>query len=310
MGNCLPFFKALQNKYSENLETPPVRSKSIELACQDYISCLAVCSGNNWAVSQESTMSLYSDFNRIESWKLQERARCICNYKNLLLVGGKTIEVFDFAGKVQGKLIGHERPISALDQAGQLLLSGSPDWSMRLWDLEKDQQLDKNVLNWNSITCIKWIDQNTAVQTSEDLKIRVADIRLNKIRYVSVINVGDNFATCCDVKDNFFLTGHRGFSGNGCDVKLWDIRKNAEVISTKAHDMPVEAVKFHSEFFYSCAKDGKVVCYQNDGIVSDTWTHSTSKPFIAMDRYKDGLILANIEPKVLFFTLNPLKTQF
>lgn len=150
----------------------------------------------------------------------------------------------------------------------------------------------------------------TAIQTSEDLKLRVCDIRKKNIEYSETINVGDNFATCCDTKDHFVITGHRGFSGSGCEVKLWDLRKNQMVVCIKEHEMPVEAVKFYEDSFVSCGKDGKIVIYKNNGMVSQVWNHPQANPFNAMDLFQNGILAANAEPKVLFFTLNPLNIKF
>ena len=124
------------------------------------------------------------------------------------------------------------------------------------------------------------------------------------------MTVGDNFATCCDVDGFSVLTGHRGFNNEGCDVKLWDLRKIQEVRSMKDHQQSVEAVKIFKEHFVSCGKDGKLVLYEIDGQVKETWEHPTRKPFVKMDSYKDGLLAANIEPKVMFFSIFPLLNEF
>ena len=125
-----------------------------------------------------------------------------------------------------------------------------------------------------------------------------------------MIAVGDNFATCCDVKDNYVVTGHRGFSGNGCDVKLWDFRKKEEVLVIKEHQQSVEAVIITDNNLISCAKDGKIVRCGMDGKIVDVWEHPQAKPFVAMQKYKEGILAANIEPKVMFFNIDPLANEF
>ena len=43
--------------------------------------------------------------------------------------------------------------------------------------------------------------------------LRVWDTRSMEV--ASSINVGENFAVCCDVSDYYISTGHRGFDSNG-----------------------------------------------------------------------------------------------
>lgn len=52
---------------------------------------------------------------------------------------------------------------------------------------------------------------------------------------VSSINVGENFAVCCDVNDNYVVTGHRGFDSNGTVARLWDIRVSKQLQEFSGH---------------------------------------------------------------------------
>ena len=68
------------------------------------------------------------------------------------------------------------------------------------------------------------------VETSEDLYMRVFDTRVKPFKPVVEFKVDTNFAVTCDVwsegnEDRYLVTGHRGFNGEGADVKLWDLRK-------------------------------------------------------------------------------------
>lgn len=310
MGNCFPNPKSDRSKYEENEDIPTHRVDSILLNSDEFISAISVCSPEHFALSQENTISLYSDFTCTQSWDCQDRIHCLTSDELFIYSGSKDIEMYSHFGKLQSTLSGHERPVNSISCRNNLLLSGGPDWSIRLWDIFTQQELCKNIINWNVVTCLKWVDDNIAVQTSEDLRLRIWDIREKRISKSAVISVGDNFATCVDVYKDFVITGHRGFSGNGCDVKLWDLRKNQEILVIKEHQQPVEAVLIAQEGLMSCAKDGKILIYQYDGNVIDQWVHPQSKPFITMQFYKDGLLAANIEPKAMFFSMNPLVNQF
>lgn len=310
MGNCLPFLRLARNKYQENLETPSQKQEGIQLLSDEYISNLCSCTEDFWAISQESSVSVYLDWKIIENWQCSERVRAMSTSKTQLYTGGKNIEVFSHSGKLIGTLSGHERPTNALSSRNNFLLSGSSDWTMRLWDLSTHQEIRKSLINWNVITSIKWLDEYTAVQTSEDLRLRVWDIRGKSLKNSEGFLIGDNFATCCDCKDFFVVTGHRGFSGNGCEVKMWDIRMNSIIFCNKAHEQPVESVKFVNEEIVSCGKDGKIVKYEQTGKETEKWCHSAGKPIVALDLFKNGLLAATIDPSVLAFSFTPLANLF
>lgn len=310
MGICFPLLKRDRKKYNENEEDPIVQTQIIELKSSEYISCLSISSEDTWCLAQENSVSLYNDFTCKYNWESTDRVRSLCSDPNYVILANKNIEVCSHSGKVQSKLIGHERPINSLCCKNNLLISGSSDWSLRLWDLFTEQEIDRKVINWNVITCIKWAEEYIAVQGSEDLRLRIWDLREKKFTKSAVISVGDNFATCCDVSGDYIITGHRGFSGSGCDVKIWDMRKREEVYAIKEHSQSVEAVKVFDGFYYSCGKDGKIVKYKPDSSVVSRWVHPLSKPFIAMDCFKNGILTANIEPKVNFFSVNPLDIEF
>lgn len=310
MGNCFPLFKLTRAKYHENLETPSQKLETIPLASEDFISSLSIISDSTWAIGQENIISLYNDYTNSSFWKSEERVRCLDSSQTVLISGGKTLELFSLEGKALSKLSGHERPVNSIAIQGQKVLSGSADWSLRLWDIEKSSELTKNIISWNVITSIKWIDENCALQASEDLRLRVWDTRQSKLTDIATMNIGDNFATCCDVKGQVAITGHRGFSGNGCNVKIWDLRQNSNVLTATGHDMPVEGVNFLDRGFCSCGKDGKIIVYNTNGQVAETWTYPGAKPFVTMGKYKNGILTASIEPKIMFFSLNPLALQF
>ena len=74
--------------------------------------------------------------------------------------------------------------------------------------------------------------------------------------------------------------------------------------------MPVESVKFCGDEIASCGKDGKIVIYNCNGSALESWSHNAGKPFTVMENFKQGLLVANIEPKIMFFSLNPLINVF
>lgn len=308
MGICFPFFKSDRHKYVESEDAPTHQIDQIQLKLDEFISTLSTWE-DFWVLGQESTVNLYTEFSFTRSWDLPERIRSLCIDSNYIVVGSKEIEVFSYFGKSQSKLIGHERVVNSVALNGNFLLSGSSDWTVRLWDMFGQTEVNRNLINWNVVTSLMWKDENTAVQTSEDLRLRVWDIREKQIWKSAVFKVGENFATCCDCSQELVATGHKGCNEDGCEVKLWDLRKNEMITNMKNHTQSVESVKFIKEKIISCGKDGKIIESKLDGCVTDVWSHQKSSPFVVMDQFKGGVLAGNLEPKVLFFNINPLKNE-
>ena len=88
--------------------------------------------------------------------------------------------------------------------------------------------------------------------TSEDLWMRMWDSRVKPFKPVIEFKVDTNFATTADIwmsegGAELLATGHRGFNGEGCDVKLWDLRNFGEastLITFDKHEFTPESVCF------------------------------------------------------------------
>jgi WD40 repeat protein len=151
--------------------------------------------------------------------------------------------------------------------------------------------------------------QNFVVQTSEDLRMRLWDIRESKVSLSTTVATGDNFATCLDFCHDrgFVVTGHRGFNEDGCDSKVWDFRKIKEpLVVLREHSEAVQGVKFVDGKIVSCGKDGKIVVFNKRFQKEGEWVQKNRKPFCCLDRFKGGVLAASVEPRVGFFKLEPL----
>lgn len=79
--------------------------------------------------------------------------------------------------------------------------------------------------------------------------MRVFDIRVKPFKPVVEFKVDTNFAVSCDLwsegnEDKYLATGHRGFNGEGADVKLWDLRKVLSYENTDAAMSSLDFTKF------------------------------------------------------------------
>ena len=137
---------------------------------------------------------------------------------------------------------GHEMSVSTVayrEKQGELLASAGRDCTTRVWNVETQQCISKRKISRNVVTGVKWLPNSPDlfVETSEDLYMRVFDIRRKPFKPVIEFKVDTNFATTCDLwsdgnEDRFLVTGHRGFNGAGAEVKLWDLRKILAIQST------------------------------------------------------------------------------
>ena len=137
------------------------------------------------------------------------------------------------------------------------------------------------------MTYLKWLPSNNdlIIECSEDLTLRLWDIRAKPFKPPIEFKVGTNFATTCDIlsqdgQDNYLVTGHRGFNNEGADVKLWDLRSfGAEnlVFNYTKHKFNPEAVRFvSSDLIVTASKDQSMHLIDLTGDQVDVMNHSES----------------------------------
>lgn len=132
-----------------------------------------------------------------------------------------------------------------------ILATGARDYETILWDIEDQKETHKSRIDRNMVTDMKWMptDHNIFLQCSEDLRIRLYDIR-EGLEVVMETTVGTNFAGTCDIDHSgtYIVTGHRGFNNSGCYVKLWDVRtfsdSKVEPVFEIEHSFSVVSTRF------------------------------------------------------------------
>jgi WD40 repeat protein len=84
-------------------------------------------------------------------------------------------------------------------------------------------------------------------QASEDLRLRVWDVRAGLNCAVCELVGHNNIITCCDVAvegdDMMFVSSSNGFDGAGCEVMIWDRRMTSK---------PLHACSGHTETVSGC----------------------------------------------------------
>jgi WD40 repeat protein len=171
------------------------------------------------------------------------------------------------------------------------VFTGSRDYTVKGWDIETGQSKVEFSAPRNIVTAMKChpTDQNILFQCSEDLCVRVWDVRMPSSsssggtggQPAACINGFVYFPLCIDVRKDgvLFCTGNKGFDSIGCDVKVWDLRRWAQspvgcVEELRGHSQDVTGCVFmensstRTGSIVSSSKDGTVICW-NNGVVED-----------------------------------------
>jgi len=308
MGNCFLCKNSTDHIIASGVGSPRViaYATAIFLPSEDYISCVSTGS-DGFCVGQDYVVTYLQDFALKHSWNPSNGiVKCLCLSQEQVFVGGKVIMHTDKLGARVGDFQGHDLPVSALDYNSitRQLASGSRDYTIRIWDGETHKHIVGSKVNWNVVTYLKWQPSTQLlIQCSEDLKLRVWDIREPPMRCAIALDTGDNFATHCDVTDdNKVVTSHRGFNGIGCEAKLWDLRTEQMLTNFMGHRHAVEGAVFLNDKVYTCAKDGRLHRYNMEGGLEEFWEHPSQHPFLHLSRYKEGLLVASSPTTLHYFS--------
>jgi len=105
--------------------------------------------------------------------------------------------------KETGHLEGHEMSVSAIavNPGASRVASGGRDAITKVWDIAKEKTILSRRIDRNIITSHKWLpdSRESFVQCSEDLYLRLWDIRAQPFKPQIEFIQGSNFATTCDI---------------------------------------------------------------------------------------------------------------
>eukprot|EP00944_MAST-04C_sp_MAST-4C-sp1_P010775 g10775.t1 len=154
-------------------------------------------------------------------------------------------------------LEGHTLTISALAEKtdGSALASGSRDTTVRVWDPAASKEVVKSTTSRNLVTCLQWLPSNSSIlaQGSEDLKLRLWDVRSGIMKASQTYSGYVYFPLCMDISrdGHLLMTGSKGFNSVGCEIRIWDLRMNKQMLELRGHDQDVK------ECFFLRFGDGK-----------------------------------------------------
>lgn len=179
-------------------------------------------------------------------------------------------------------LEGHELTVSAVAAIGGVggawtIVSGSRDCTVRTWDATTGKQTGSYKRARNLVTCMCPFPSGSpalVAQGSEDLSLSVLDVRtLQPALSLQPAPAWSFFALCVDVSADgkYVLAGTNGFSGEGCELRLFDTRTGGQlgeaVRGVHTHAVTGCAFLPHTDSAgsaiatASCSKDGLVATH-------------------------------------------------
>ena len=222
----------------------------------DAVTCVDVTDNPSQVLigSDDKTLLLY-DWNTgstVQRWQHKRGVKSTRFHANNQIISGDrkgNIQVFNREGTGAHTTINaHTMVVSALATSNEYheIVSGSRDTTVCTWDITTGQNIASSKIERNLVTCVSWVPgAATVLQTSEDLHIRLWDTRTMQITHD--VQTAHHFAMCCDVDPTgtYFVLGNNGFSSDGCEAQIWDIRKAVTpVCEYKGHMQSVNSCKF------------------------------------------------------------------
>lgn len=268
---------------------------------QGYVHTVSCSTDSLFACNWNSTLTIYdgNEGRVVEEFQphAQNISQCrFFNGGNEIMTSSydRTLKLWSTSNLAAPKKTfqGHGMAVASfcIAEEGKKLCSGSRDQSVALWDISTGERVAEKTIPRNTVTCVELVptQQNSFVQCSEDLSIRIWDTR--ELKPVTMIPLNDNYFACsCSVDSSGtkLLTGHYASNEIGCGVILWDLRKFSEdeyLWRYLEHKESVVQVKIHSrdssELAISASKDGRMKAIRMaDGLEVDGYQDEAKWPF-------------------------------
>jgi len=146
-------------------------------------------------------------------------------------------------------LEGHTLTVSAVCAPSvELVVSAGRDASVRSWDVRSGRQVGVARIARNLATFLAPCgpaEPALVVQGSEDLSVRLWDVRAMAVGS-TIERTLQYFALCGAVSADglYVLVGCNGFSGAGCELRLYDRRRSGALAVVRPHEHAVTACDF------------------------------------------------------------------
>lgn len=168
----------------------------------------------------------------------------------------------------------HRIQITALAARDRLVFSGGRDCVVGVYDKNMKTCISHVKIPRNLVTDACFCGENVVAQVGEDLTLKLWDTRDMKKKPSQLFRGYKYFAlgVCTLVEDKTVVTSSTGHNGNGCEIRVWDIRKG-DMFKLKSHKQPTTRVaRVSHNHFLSASADGSVRLWDtslsNDGASS------------------------------------------
>lgn len=183
-------------------------------------------------------------------------------------------------GECQVRLRGHSGAISAVHFTSDLIVTGSVDSTLKIWNLD-GACLQTREGHRGEITSVQFDTEHIA-SGSEDSSIRVW--RFNEQDTASIELLGHEGPVCC-----LQLNGDRLISGSVDEtVKVWSISREACEQTLRGHKGPIQCLQAHGDIVCSGSQDAtiKVWSLESKACVKTLSGHSDTVVCLQFDADK------------------------
>lgn len=268
---------------------PSSKGMSLKLAAfqnPESITCLDTKGNCCISGSADGTILLQNVNNRELSSQVIGHEKEVTKVKahsqfHLSASRDKLVKIWE-AESEKGQLAGHSLGVTAIDcnEDFSIVWSGSRDNTVKIWDVETLSCINENKISRNLVTDVCYSSEmNILAQTSEDRMLKLWDPR--NLEVVHTFPLQSQIQTSCSVFQNYCVTTNNGFSNQGCEICVWDIRGRTLLETFKKHTETVSSCKFIGPNFVSCSHDGTIRLWEQTA--SKNWQLcSTLHPNVGM----------------------------
>lgn len=182
------------------------------------------------------------------------------------------------------QFVGHTAAVRCFCLAGNTLISGSKDATIRIWDIEKAKPLLTLTGHTGPITALA-VEGDVIVSASEDLTIRIWKKETGELLHT--LSGHTRLITGLEVTDSFIFSS--SLDGR---IKEWDIHsgKCVKTFSHLTNQDPPLCLKLFNNHLYTGTSQGNVFF----------WDLNQDKPFSALEKHKSSILSLKISGNRLF----------
>ncbi|ETO09860.1 WD-40 repeat-containing protein [Reticulomyxa filosa] len=186
----------------------------------------------NWIRISNIKLGWIHDFNKL-----------VVNYATTFFM----VDSFCLKAKLLKTLNGHTNKVYSIDYYNNLICSGSNDKTVRVWDLEKNEEIKRSTQHAEYITCVKFSlydynnNKRNVICSCSDEIIRFWDFKNNE----QFRTLNEHTGAVCAIDLSSFNNGKYLCSGSGDrTIRLWNIETSKSLHIFNGHNGVVWCIDF------------------------------------------------------------------